>query len=49
MLKSLKAIFSIFSELGYYAKMEHYIKQKNPKSHAELERIIRDYYSCRGL
>jgi hypothetical protein len=49
MLKFLKTTFSLFSDLGYYARMEQYIKDKNPKTHSELERIIRDYYSIRGL
>jgi hypothetical protein len=49
MFKFLKSALHFFSDLGYYAKMEQYIKDKNPKSHAELERIIRDYYSIRGM
>jgi hypothetical protein len=49
MFKFLKALLNFFSDLGYYAKMEQHIKNKNPQSHAELERIIRDYYSIRGM
>jgi hypothetical protein len=49
MLKFFKNLTSLFSDLSYYAKMEQYIKDKKPQSHADLERIIRDYYSCRGL
>lgn len=45
----LKNALKLFSELGHYARMEQYIKSKNPKSHEELERIIRDYYGLRGL
>jgi hypothetical protein len=49
MLKFLKNALNLLSDLSYYARMEQYIKDKNPKSHAELERIVRDYYSIRGL
>jgi hypothetical protein len=48
-MKLLKQIYNFFFDLGYYARMEHYIKSKNPQSHAELERVVRDYYSVRGL
>jgi hypothetical protein len=29
--------------------MEQYIKSKNPQTHEELERVVRDYYAIRGL
>jgi len=48
-MKTLKSIYNFFFDLGYYARMEQHIKSKNPQSHAELERIVRDYYSVRGL
>ena len=48
-MKLLKQIYNFFFDLGYYARMEQYIKSKNPKSHEELERVVRDYYSIRGL
>ena len=49
MLNFLKNAVSLFSDLGYYARMEQYIKDKNPRTHADLERVIQDYYSIRGL
>jgi hypothetical protein len=48
-MKLLKSIYNFLFDLGYYARMEQYIRSKNPKSHADLERVVRDYYSCRGL
>lgn len=48
-MKLLKKIYNFFSDLGYYARMEQYIKSKNPQTHAELERIVREYYAVRGL
>jgi hypothetical protein len=48
-MKTLKSIYNFFLDLGYYARIESYINSKNPQSHAELERIVRDYYSDRGL
>lgn len=48
-MKTLKSILTFFSDLGHYARMEQYIKNKNPQSHEELEKIIRDYYAIRGL
>jgi hypothetical protein len=48
-MKTLKKILSFFSDLGHYARMEQYIRSKNPKTHQELETIVRDYYSLRGL
>ena len=48
-MKLLSKIYNFFFDLGYYARMEQYIKSKNPQTHAELERVVRDYYSVRGL
>ena len=48
-MKLLKSIYNFLFDLGYYARMEQYIKDKKPQNHADLERIVRDYYSCRGL
>jgi len=48
-MKLLSKIYNFFFDLGYYAKMEQYIKSKNPQTHAELERVVRDYYSVRDL
>jgi len=48
-MKLLKKIYNFMFDLGYYARMEQYIRSKNPKSHTDLERIVRDYYSFLGL
>ena len=48
-MKLLKKIYDFMFDLGYYARMEQYVRSKNPKTHSELERVVRDYYSIRGL
>lgn len=48
-MKLLKKIYNFFFDLGYYARMEQYVKSKNPQNHAELKRIVHDYYDVRGL
>jgi len=48
-MKIIKKIINFFSDMGYYARMEQYIRSKNPKSHEELEKVVRDFYSIRGL
>ena len=48
-MQFIKSIYNFFFDLGYYARMEQYVRSKNPQTHAELERIVREYYSIRGL
>jgi len=48
-MKLLKSIYNFLFDLGYYARMEQYIRSKNPTTHAELERVVQDFYSIHSL
>jgi hypothetical protein len=48
-MKFIKAILKEITMLRSYSQLEQLIRSKQPKTHSELERIIRDYYSCRGM
>jgi hypothetical protein len=45
----LKSIINFIQSIKTGTQLEYYIRSKNPQNHAELERIVRDYYSIRGM
>jgi hypothetical protein len=48
-MKFIQKLTSWLSLLKTSSQLEYYIRCKSPKTHSELERIVRDYYSIRGL
>jgi hypothetical protein len=48
-MKLLNSIIELFSILKDSSQLEYHIRQKKPQTHSELDRIVRDYYSIRGL
>jgi hypothetical protein len=45
----LTKILDFFSFLKTTSQLEYYIRSNRPQNHADLERLVRDYYSCRGM
>jgi hypothetical protein len=48
-MKFIKSIIKAVNFLRASSQLEYYIKSKNPKTHADVERLVREYYSVRGL
>lgn len=48
-MEFIRAILNALSLLRTTSQLEYHIRCKQPQSHAELERLVRDYYSIRGL
>ena len=48
-MKFIKSIIKAVNFLRSSSQLEYYIKSKNPKTHADVERLVRDYYSIRGM
>jgi hypothetical protein len=48
-MKFIRAIANALNFLRTSSQLEYYIKSKNPKTHAEVEHLIRDFYSIRGM
>lgn len=48
-MKLIKSIINVVNFLRTSSQLEYYIKSKNPKTHADVERLVRDYYSIRDL
>jgi hypothetical protein len=48
-MKLIKSIINVVNFLRTSSQLEYYIKSKNPKTHADVERLVREYYSIRGL
>jgi len=49
MFKFLKPIIKVLSFLKTTSQLEYYVRSKNPQTHTEVERIVRDFYSVRGM
>lgn len=45
----LKSIINFIQSVRIGTELEYYIRSNNPQNHADLERLVRDYYSCRGM
>ena len=48
-MKFIKAIIKSVGFIRTHSQLEYYIKSKEPKSHAEVDRLVRDFYSMRSL
>ena len=48
-MKFIKSIINAVNFLRTHSQLEYHIKSRNPQSHADVERIIRDFYSVRGM
>ena len=48
-MKAIKAIINSLNFLKTTSQLEYYVRSKNPQTHTEVERIVRDFYSIRGM
>lgn len=45
----IKSIIKAVNFVRTTSQLEYYVKSKNPQTHCEVERLVRDFYSIRGL
>ena len=48
-MKFIKSIIKAINFVRTTSQLEYYVKSKNPQTHSEVERLVRDYYSIRGF
>jgi len=48
-MKLIKSIINSINFVRTHSQLEYYIKSKNPQSHSEVDRLVRDFYSIRGM
>jgi hypothetical protein len=48
-MKFIQAIINAVNFVRTQSQLEYYIKSKNPTTHSEVDRLVRDFYSIRGL
>jgi hypothetical protein len=48
-MKLIKAILNAINFLRTTSQLEYYIRTKQPQTHSEVDRLVRDFYSIRGL
>lgn len=48
-MKLIKAIINALAFLRTTSQLEYFVRSKNPQTHSEVERLVRDYYSIRSL
>jgi hypothetical protein len=48
-MKAIKAIINGLNFLKTTSQLEYYVRSKNPQTHTEVERLVRDFYSIRGM
>jgi hypothetical protein len=48
-MKFIKSIINALSFLRTTSQLEYYVRSNNPQTHTEVERLVREYYSIRGM
>ncbi len=48
-MKFINAIFNTINFLRTTSQLEYFIRSKNPQTHSEVEKLVRDFYSMRGM
>ena len=48
-MKFIKAIINALNFLRTTSQLEYFVRSKDPKTHAEVEKLVRDFYSMRSL
>ena len=48
-MKAIKAIINTLNFLKTTSQLEYYVRSKNPTTHSEVEKLVRDFYSIRGM
>ena len=45
----IQSIINAVNFIRTTSQLEYYVRSKNPQTHSEVERIVRDFYSIRGM
>lgn len=48
-MQLLKQLIKSLNFLKTTSQLEYYVRSKHPKTHSEVERLVRDFYSIRGM
>jgi hypothetical protein len=48
-MKLIKAIINALAFLKTTSQLEYFVRSKNPQTHDEVEKLVRDFYSMRSL
>ena len=48
-MKLLQKIINTINFMRTHSQLEYYIRSKQPQTHAEVERLVRDFYNMRSL
>jgi hypothetical protein len=48
-MKFLKSIVNTLSFIKTTSQLEYYVRSNNPQTHSEVEALVRDFYSLRGM
>ena len=48
-MKFFKSIVNALYFLKTTSQLEYYVRSKNPQTHVEVEHLVRDFYSIRGM
>ena len=48
-MKFIQSIINAINFVRTTSQLEYYVKSHNPQTHSEVERLVRDYYSIRGM
>ena len=48
-MKAIKAIINSLFFLKSTSQLEYFVRSKDPKTHAEVEKLVRDFYSLRSM
>jgi len=48
-MKAIKAIINSLNLLKTTSQLEYFVRSKDPKTHAEVEELVRTFYSIRSL
>ena len=48
-MKLIKAIINALAFLKTTSQLEYFVRSKNPQTHDEVEKLVRDFYSMRRL
>jgi hypothetical protein len=48
-MKFIQSIINAVNFTRTQSQLEYYIKSQNPQTHSDVERLVREYYSVRGM
>lgn len=48
-MKFINAIINALAFLKTTSQLEYFVRSKQPQTHAELEKLVRDFYSMRSM